>query len=330
MIFESKTSGDRRAFLGAGGAALAAIVLPPLSAQERASAQPTVARSEFDDVKDFVQALGRVTVITRDLDERIGRAPRSQQEKWKGLRNSIRETISGAEDQVVALIRSDFTGQAKRADDFSGQMGQRTAALREVQADLEIIMKQAGSKITRALPGEGRPNLDEPKPRPRPASPLIVIANPFEEVLARQGFYDTFANLAKQGIDSMMLKTGGDGGFFAAKRDWQWRLETKRFTRPQDVEAERAYEAMRNGLVKLAAIDALVKMADVQPGRARDPEWQAAKSRVHDRLVSSEQKIREGFEACLKRASRQEGLQMLKESTSRIGLAYGVVESFLK
>jgi hypothetical protein len=52
--------------------------------------------------------------------------------------------------------------------------------------------------------------------------------------------------------------------------------------------------------------------------------------RGRDLPVSSEKQIREGYEACLNRASRQEGLQMLKESTSRIGLAYGVVESFLK
>ena len=216
MNFESKIHGDRRAFLGAVSASLVGIALPPISAQERASAQPAVARSAFDDVKDFVQALGQVTVITRDLDDRLGRAPASQQEKWKGLRSSIRETISGAEDQAVALIRSEFAGQAKRGEEFSVRMGQRTEALREAQADLEIIMKQAGSKLTKALPGEGKPKQEEPKPTLRPASPLIVIANPFEEVLARQGFYDTFANLAKQGLDAMMSKAGGESSIFSA------------------------------------------------------------------------------------------------------------------
>jgi len=269
-----------------------------------------------------------VTLITRDLDERLGRAPASQQEKWKGLRSSISDTVSGAEDQAVALIRGAFAGQQKRGEDFSGRMAQRTAALREAQADLEIILKQAGSKLARALPSETKP--PPAQPVPRPASPLIVIANPFEEVLARQGFYDTFASLAKQGLDSIMSKTGGEGGIFSAKRDWKWRLETKRFTRPQDVEAERAYEALRNGLVKLASIDALAKLVDAQPRRSSDPEWQAAKARVTERLVSSEQQIRAGFEACLNRGSRQEGLQALKESASRIGLAYSVVESFLK
>ena len=309
------------------GATILAGSLPSLSAQERNAAQPALARSQFDDVKDFVEAFGRVTLLARELDARITAAPAAQQEKWRNLRTSIQDAVGGAENMVVSSLRSEFSKPAAGGG-FSSRVQERTQALKEAEGDLEIILRQARGKLPQAQRMTEKPKIEAPKQALRPASPLIVIANPFEEVLYRNGTFDALGQLAKQGLDAFASKTWSPT-LFSMTHDWKWRLETKRLTRPQDVEAERAYDAVRNGLVTLASIDALAKRVDAQPKRAQDPEWHAAKNRMSERITTVEGQLRQGFEQCLSKPTRAAGLQKLREASTRIGLTYSLVESFL-
>ncbi len=332
MSNRNDPSPDRRQFFlqaSSASLSLAALTLPPLAARERSGISAAVARSEFDDLKDFVQALGRVTLLARELETRISRAPEGQRKEWGASRVAVRDMVAGAEDAAVAALRRAFAAKERSPAEFAVQLRDRTQALTEAQQDLEIILKQAAAKLERAIPKGALPKEAPQKSGSRPTSPLIIIANPFEEILYRNGSFDMLASLAKQGLDAFASQAWGEGKL-SQRRDWKWRLETKRMTRPQDVEAERAYEAVRNGLVSLASIDALTRAVDAQPGRARDPQWREAKGRVSERVSSVEQQLREGFEESLERTTRVQGLQRLKEASSRIGLASSVVEAFLK
>lgn len=323
---------SRRAFLEttvAGGVSLLGLKSPGVQAQEERQNQPKVARSQFDEVKDFIEAVGRITVLTGELDAQVGRGSAAQAERWKTVRRSLQDTVSGSEDRVVAALRGEFGPQTKRGS-FAGVVGERREALREAEGDLEIIRRQLGGATTRSPIRPEREEKKEVPPAPRFSSPLIVIANPFEEILARQGVYDVLGKIAKEGLDKLLSQTWSEGGLFSQKRDWKWRLDTKRFTRPQDVEPERVYEMLRGSLVTLASVDGLVRAVDRQGAHRNDPEWQVAKSRVSERLAKAEGQLREGFEACLDRTTRADGMQRLKEATSRIGLSYSLVEAFLK
>jgi hypothetical protein len=331
MGIEQEGRGDRRGFLAVAGAlvgAFAAGKLPSLSAQEQ-GIRPERERSQFDDLKDFVQTMGRVTVELRELDSKTQGATGEQRQRWGEIARSVKEVIGGAEDQVVAQLRKQYAAEGAGGEDFAKQLRERISALREAEEDLSIIVKRAAQSLP---PGSENTAQRAPSPattEKRSSSPLIVIANPFEDILARNGVYSLLGDLAKQGLDTFAAQTMKEGGI-SLKKDWKWRLETKRHTRPQDVEAERAYEVVRNGLVTLASIDALVKRVDSQPARAQDSEWQLAKKTAQARIADVETKLREGFESSLTRSGRANGMQIMNEASTRIGLTYRLVEAFLE
>jgi hypothetical protein len=332
MVIEQQARSNRRGFLEVAGllaGALAAGQLPSLRAQEREGTQQERSRTQFDELKDFVQGMGRVTVQLRELDSKIQGASGEQRQRWSEITRSVKEVIEGAEEQVVAQLRKQFAAEGVGGEEFASNLRDRISALKDAEQDLSVIVKRAGQNLP-------APSEDTAPRSPMPAiaekrgtSPLIVIANPFEDILARNGVYSLLGDLAKQGLDTFAAQTMKEGGI-SLKRDWKWRLETKRHTRPQDVEAERVYETVRNGLVTLASIDALVKRVDSQPARAQDNEWQLAKRTAQTRITDVETKLREGFEAALTRSGRARGMQTMSEASARVGLTYRLVEAFLE
>ncbi len=332
MEFEEQGRSNRRGFLEVAGVlagALATGHLPSLSAQEQAGTRLERERSQFDELKDFVQAMGRVTVQIRELDSKIQGVSGEQRQRWNEIARSVKEVIEGAEEQVVVQLRKEFAAVGTAGEEFASKLRDRISALKDAEQDISVIVKRAGQSLP-APSEDAAPRSPTPATaEKRAASPLIVIANPFEDILARNGVYSLRGDLAKQGLDTFAAQTMKEGRI-SLKREWKWRLETKRHTRPQDVEAERAYETVRNGLVTLASIDALVKRVDSQPARAQDNEWQLAKRTAETRITDVETKLREGFEAALTCSGRARGMQTMSEASARVGLTYRLVEAFLE
>lgn len=252
--------------------ALATGQLPSLSAQEREGATPRRERSQFDELKDFAQTMGRVTVQLRELDSKIQGVSGEQRQRWNDIARSVKEVVEGAEEQVVVELRKQFASEGVGGEEFASKLRDRISALTDAEQDLSVIIKRAGQSLPAASEGT-TPHFPSPAvTEKRAVSSLIVIANPFEDILARKGVYPLLGDLAKQGLDTFAAQTMKEDGM-SLKKNWKWRLETKRHTRPQDVQAERAYETVRNGLVTLASVDALVKRVDSQPIRVRDNDW---------------------------------------------------------